>query len=125
MNNLKFRQFVPTRLHHEGEFLYWGYGVLSDQEEFVAPTAPYAPSEQWTGLSDQDGIKIYAGDIVWTDHNIGAGGVVIHEGIVKYSYGSFVVLAANIIQTDIADLSRNKWKLKIVGNIHENPELLK
>lgn len=120
MNNLKFRQFLPTDFHPEGEFMYWGYGVMSDANEFVPPSDPSAPSEQWTGLSDKNGIKIYAGDYVVCPERIHQG----DEGVVEYSHTGQYVLAQGSFKSSLHDLVFNKWNLKIIGNIHENPELL-
>ncbi|WP_430490978.1 YopX family protein [Lactiplantibacillus pentosus] len=73
--------------------------------------------EQFTGLKDVNGRDIYEGDIVrytnWTDH----------VGIVKYFKPEFGL--QNIgVNVDIAPVLNMRHEMRIIGNIHENPELL-
>lgn len=62
---------------------------------------------QYTGLKDKFGIEIFEGDIIYVEYNyLGSMPVVFKQG-------SF-----NILKYDIK-------RCKVIGNIHENPELLK
>lgn len=131
MNNpIKYRQFIKTADHPEGEFMYWGYGVMPDEAVFVSPVMqsgePLAPSEQWIGAVDKYGIKIYSGDILRTDHNIGSGWTEepVHVGIVEYHHTAEWVLTNKPLVQSLPQLLRNRWTVEIIGNIHENPELV-
>ncbi len=64
---------------------------------------------QYTGLTDKHGTKIFEGDI--TD-----------EGIIEYWEGKYVVMQSNGQCWD--DLFWCYNKIEVLGNVHDNPELL-
>ena len=74
--------------------------------------------QQYTGLKDKNGKEIYEGDICSVD-----GGENIYE-IIFYMGGFMVaVLPSKIRIYHIGDSLFNN--IEVIGNIHENPELLK
>lgn len=76
------------------------FGCLLTDEDFVV--------EQCTGIKDENGKLIYEGDIVKYG---------IKTFIVVWSYNAWVA------QTNEVELFLNEG-FEVVGNIHENPELL-
>jgi hypothetical protein len=74
---------------------------------------------QYTGLTDNNGSKIFEGDIVeGSDFTVEDGGY----GVVSFDEGAFEVGGNNIIGT----FHENYWgkEFEVIGNIHDNPELL-
>ena len=77
----------------------------------VAQTIEESNLIQYTGLKDKNGVKIFEGDIC----NIKSRGKQSNQGYVKYDekYGQYVFM--------VKTFGKN---IEILGNIHENPELL-
>lgn len=123
----KFRAWDKTNK----EMLEWEELDLNkerDEDEITIfePTGQFAhpiffyDAMQSTGLKDISGAEIYEGDIVHVNYRL---------GIVKYTKGSFYIKLLNsskfILLSDFYFKSyTNDWILKILGNIHQNPELL-
>ncbi len=79
---------------------------------------------QYTGLSDKNGKKIFVGDIVKVCR-----GKDIEKGIIYYDerIGAYAVLYndGNInLLFDIFTSKDSNVYIEVIGNIHDNPELL-
>lgn len=73
---------------------------------------------QYTGINDKDGIEIYGGDIVMRTSTLP--GSFDFVGVVEMLEGCWVIHYENGAEKLWTECDINE----VIGNIHENPELL-
>lgn len=138
---------IQFRIWLAGKFCYWGFfkgvfrGIPSDTEEPISLYEAEKRSQQYTGEKDKNNKKIFAGDVVRWYKEFDW----IISGCKNFEYALFQVVFEQgafwlkIIDDDY-DCDRNnrlvrnaceeEWGdykvpiCEIVGNIHDNPELL-
>lgn len=109
-----------------GNLTVWSDGGASIDKEPTEASPLYAviPETvgQYTGLTDKKDVKMFEGDIV--------SGLFLHSrpvnGVVAFRDGSFGLLwSRSGVETFWAFTSICNVEYEIIGNIHDNPELLK
>lgn len=103
MRELKFRVYIPD---HE-KFCYFTLGNFDYSDRYLHQHS--YPVQQYTGLKDKHGKDIYEGDILFFQQQDGVWPNQLNKNIeVKYPF-----------------VCGNTHLGEIIGNIFENPELLK
>ena len=100
----------------------------SDKEVFIADKmtgyhTPVIPETvgQYTGLTDKNGRKIFEGDIIKGKvHEVN--GYRVRRGVVEYHGVGFIM---NLEPNSWYDQKNIPFDCEIIGNIYDNPELLK
>lgn len=121
MREIKFRAFdkenkemlYVSTLFLEGQFGGEGFGVSNTPYRNIDPETIM----QYTELKDKNGVEIYEGDIVLFNEET-------YE--VKWFDGAYVIKSKNSIRgiTLLVNSYSEAYRLKVIGNIYENPELL-
>ena len=119
MREIKFRTYVRflREMHEVREMILDKGAVMIDAYQYGLDKDD-APVMQFTGLADKNGVEIYEGDIVnWQ------AGCVKGVNAIIYSDGGFCIDSS--FQDDMSIYqSYASEALEIIGNIHQNRELL-
>lgn len=123
MREIKFRAFSDKRNRYID--MYWDFdivdGVLIYEQRSALSDKKELAIEQYTGLKDKNGVEIYEGDL------IEAKNATYKVAWFNTAFWVEPVLGYGNSQpiSKLYDYEENNiYRLKVIGNIHENPELL-
>jgi uncharacterized phage protein (TIGR01671 family) len=78
---------------------------------------------QYTGLKDKYGRKIFEGDILRTGTRMGY--ILFEKGCFRFRWKNFDRYRGDFFKTCIITEYGSFRELEVIGNIHDNPEMLK
>lgn len=108
MREIKFRAWDKR----SKKMLHWG-NLLNQQNTLTCLSFEFFKFMQCTGLVDKNGAEIYEGDILKDEEN--------NLWTVEWGKTGYVVFGVELCGNDLLEHGNDYI---VVGNIHENPELL-
>lgn len=78
---------------------------------------------QFTGMKDRNGKEIFEGDIV--NYIVGRPRIFDREDIDWMQNTAVISMELKLVWTEILNPKTHYWDIDVIGNIHDNPELLK
>lgn len=86
---------------------------------------------QFTGLKDVDGKEIFGGDVVeikfddyYSNNSFTIDEDSTHKGEIVFEFFGYYIKFPDMCFMSINDIADYEFNIKILGNIHQNPELL-
>ena len=114
--------------YHGSLQCFKGYSIFStDWKNFI--TVKSETIGQFTGLTDKNGVKIFEGDIVRIHRYNYMAVIAFHHGCFGYCFtgydedGEYSVFNATFDNDDCSSHYGHDI-VEVIGNIHDNPELL-
>lgn len=125
MREIKFRGKTTKGKWLYGDFIHqdkFNYAMIK-QDNYTACVDEDTVG-QYTGLKDKNGVEIYEGDIVYCQTKFGKA-----KAIIEFINGKFVARFDSAVTHPqnghyISYYEINK-RFEVIGNIYDNPELLK
>ena len=118
MRERKYRAWDKKhKCWYETELKFYGFHLFGECTLICPPRAEdlqHLEVTEWTGLKDKNGIEIYEGDIVATPFG--------YNCEIRWNVNGHWGYWRTV---DGATYKEDYWECEVIGNIYENPELLK
>jgi uncharacterized phage protein (TIGR01671 family) len=97
--------------------------ITEDHDSTMNIIVDYETVGQYTGLTDKNGKKIFEGDVLQTGTRMGY--ILFEKGCFKFRWKNFDKYREDFFKTCILTEYGSFKELEVIGNIHDNSELLK
>lgn len=130
LQDIDFRLYIVSEKDYvRDEDKYQILADLKAKSEFMERNAlkePQVEVELFTGFYDKNGTKIYEGDILTFEVDSHDMGILTIAGEVAFKNGRFIIKGYEHFfpHYSFFDFILRYKGIRIIGNIHENPELL-
>lgn len=131
MRQIKFRGWRQGKMIDLANFTPLALDANLNTSGLFIPFLPDMILMQYTGLKDRQGVEIYEGDIISRTHSKDHkydSKQGLRFGAVVFTMGMFIVeYTPHEFQESLTYFTDNVFDCgsEVIGNIHENPELLK
>ncbi len=102
-----------------------GYAIRKIEDDIMSFTRVDSNSiGQYTGVKDRDNKKMFEGDVIKVKlFNFPSGEIEYETGVIVYSKDIFII-AGKKFDHNLIGIRENETR-SIIGNVFENPELIK
>ncbi|WP_433322500.1 YopX family protein [Weissella tructae] len=121
-----YGMFVPTELVLlHGKIMYVGRVFSDEVRKMVTLPVEEVVLEKWVGMSDENDVEVYPGDIVNVWDSTDGEDAFLNTLVVRESaFGIYFEEACSVKAEDVSDESEGKMSVTVIGNVHQHPDMV-